>query len=142
MALEEKRAWIMLAVSGVAYAVYAVIVLWRADDAPIADVAYVSPLLWTVGAACLGAIVLNIAAGIFAPKGDSKKDERDREIFRLGEYIGHSFVVIGGVAALIMALAETKHFWIANVIYLMFFLSSILGSVAKIFAYRRGFQSW
>jgi hypothetical protein len=45
-------------------------------------------------------------------------------------------------AALAMSLAELDHFWIANVIYLAFVLSAIIGSVAKIFAYRRGFQSW
>jgi hypothetical protein len=46
------------------------------------------------------------------------------------------------VAALLMAMAEWDHFWIANVIYLAFVLSAILGSVAKIVAYRRGFQPW
>jgi len=66
----------------------------------------------------------------------------DREIYRFGEYIGQSFVVIGGVAALLMAMAEWDHFWIANVIYLTFVLSAMLGSVAKIVAYRRGFQPW
>lgn len=50
--------------------------------------------------------------------------------------------MIGALAALVLALAEADHFWIANVIYLAFALSAVLGSVAKIFAYRRGFQSW
>lgn len=49
---------------------------------------------------------------------------------------------MGGVAALLMAMAEWDHFWIANVIYLAFVLSAMLGSVAKIVAYRRGFQPW
>ena len=76
--------------------------------------------------------------GIFSPREAGKKDQRDREIYRFGEYIGQSFVVIGGVAALLMAMAEWDHFWIANVIYLAFVLSAILGSVAKIVAYRPG----
>ena len=37
---------------------------------------------------------------------------------------------------------EEKRAWIANVIYLCFTLSAVVGSVAKIVAYRRGFQSW
>jgi hypothetical protein len=41
-----------------------------------------------------------------------------------------------------MALAEWDRFWIANVIYLCFVLSAVVASAAKIFAYRRGFQSW
>ena len=79
---------------------------------------------------------------IASPKDADKKDQRDREINRFGEYTGQSFVVIGGVAALGMSMAELNHFWIANVIYLAFALSSVLGSVAKIVAYRRGFHPW
>ena len=41
-----------------------------------------------------------------------------------------------------MSMAELNHFWIANAIYLAFGLSSLLGSAAKIVAYRRGFQPW
>jgi hypothetical protein len=141
MAFEEKRAWIMLVVSVAAYAVYAAITAGRAGPVPLADVSYASTLLWSVGAAISVQIALNIAVGIASPK-DAKKDQRDREIYRISEHIGQSFVVIGGVAALLMALAEVDHFWIANVIYLAFFLSAVLGSVARIFAYRRGFQTW
>src|SRR3954447_24339887 len=34
------------------------------------------------------------------------QDERDREIGRFGDNVGQSFVVLGGVAALILALAQ------------------------------------
>jgi hypothetical protein len=43
------------------------------------------------------------------------------------------------VAALVLAMAEADHFWIANAVYLAFVLSALLGSAAKIVAYRRGF---
>ena len=142
MAFEEKRAWIMVVVSVCAYAVYLVLIVGRAGDVPLAEVSYVAPLLWSIGGAVAASIVLTIAAGIAARQNGRQKDERDREINRLGEYIGQSFVVIGAVAALLMSLAELRHFWIANAIYLAFALSAVLGSVAKIFAYRRGFQSW
>ena len=55
---------------------------------------------------------------------------------------GQSSVVVGGVAVLIMAMAEVDYFWIADAIYLAFVLSGILGSAAKLVAYRRGFQPW
>ncbi|MET3721556.1 MULTISPECIES: hypothetical protein [unclassified Arthrobacter] len=45
-------------------------------------------------------------------------------------------------SAWIMGLAEWQHFWIANVIYLAFAPSAILGSAAKIVAYRQGFRPW
>jgi hypothetical protein len=86
--------------------------------------------------------VLHTVIRTFSAKDAGVKDQRDKEIYRFGEYIGQSFLVIGGVAALVMAMAEVDHFWIANAIYLAFFLSAILGSVAKIVAYRRGFQPW
>jgi hypothetical protein len=39
-------------------------------------------------------------------------------------------------------MLEANHFWIANVIYLAFNLSSLLSSARKIVAYRRGFTQW
>jgi hypothetical protein len=142
VAFEEKRAWIMIAVSVTSYAVYLVIILGRAGNLALAEVPYAATLLWTVGAAIATTIVLTAVAGATAPKEAGKKDERDREINRFGEYIGQSFGVIGGLAALIMSMLELDHFWIANAVYLTFMLSAVLGSVAKVFAYRRGFQSW
>ncbi|NKX52001.1 hypothetical protein HER39_15790, partial [Arthrobacter deserti] len=65
-----------------------------------------------------------------------------REIYRFGEYTGQSFLVIGGIAALLMAMAELPHFWIANAVYLAFVLSADLASVAKVVAYRRGLPAW
>jgi hypothetical protein len=69
-------------------------------------------------------------------------DERDRAIGRLGDQVGHAFVVIGAVAAMLMATADWDGFWIANVIYLCFALSMTLGSVAKLFAYRGTLPQW
>jgi hypothetical protein len=142
VALEEKRAWIMALISAGGYVVYLLVVLSRAGDGPLAEVPYVATLLWTVGTAIVVTIVLSIAAELTSPKDSRRKDGRDREINRFGEYIGQSFGAIGGVSALVLAMAEAKHFWIANAVYLCFALSAVLSSVAKIFAYRRGFQTW
>ncbi len=137
---EEKRAWILGFAAIASYAVYLVLVLGRAGGRPLAEVPYVATLLWTVGASIAASIVLSILAAMLSK--DAGKDQRDREIGRFGEYVGHSFVVLGAVAALLLAMAEVPHFWIANAVYLAFTLSAILGSTARIFAYRRGFQPW
>ncbi len=142
MSFEEKSAWIMGLLAVGAYTAYLIIIIGLAVDLPLAEVPYVAPLLWSVGASIAASIVLHILIQIASPKDAGKKDQRDKEIYRFGEYIGQSFLVIGGVAALIMAMVELDHFWIANVVYLAFVLSAILGSVAKIVAYRRGFQPW
>lgn len=142
MSFEEKSAWVMGVVAVGSYAVYLAVVLGLASRMPLVEVPYVAPLLWTVGGSIAVSIALHAFLGIFSRKEAGRKDQRDREIHRFGEYIGQSFVVIGGVGALLLAMAEADHFWIANVIYLTFVLSAVLGSVAKIVAYRRGFQPW
>jgi hypothetical protein len=142
VALEEKRAWIMVVVSVAAYVVYAAIIVGRAGAGPLVEVPYVAALLWSIGAAITAAMVLHIAATIAGPREDARTDQRDREIGRFGEHIGQSFVTIGAVAAMVMSLVEVNHFWIANALYLAFVLSAVLGSVAKILAYRKGFHPW
>jgi len=138
MAFEEKRAWIMLGVSAVAYLIYVALILLRADGAGLASVAYAGTLLATIGGAIGASIGLNILIAIASPKEANQVDARDREIGRFGEYIGQSFVIIGGIAALVLSLLKMNHFWIANAIYLAFVLSAIFGSAAKLSAYHRG----
>lgn len=142
MPFEEKGAWVMGLVAVGSYAVYLAVVLGLAGSMPLVEVPYVVPLLWTVGGSIAASIALHAFLGILSPREAGRKDQRDREIYRFGEYIGQSFVVIGGFGALLLAMVEADHFWIANVIYLTFVLSAMLGSVAKIVAYRRGFQPW
>jgi len=142
MAYEEKRAWIYAAASVVAYAFYAAIVLSRAGDTSLTQVHYVTTMLWTIGLSIAVQIVLSIAVSVASPRDRDKRDQRDREIGRFGEHIGQSLVVLGGVAALVLAMLEADYFWIANVLFLCFTLSAVLSSVAKIVAYRRGFHPW
>jgi len=137
--LEERRSWTYLAVAVVAYGVYLATILSRAASAPLVDVDYVSTMLWTIAIAIVVGIVLNIVQGIFTPRREQTKDVRDREIELLGEHVGQAFLVIGGVAALLLAIIEADHFYIANVVYLCFVLSAVVGSVAKVIVYRRGF---
>lgn len=142
MTHEEKRAWIRLVVAVVGYAAYVVIIVSRANGRPLPEVPYATTLLWTVGAAIVASIVAEIGVAIVNPRASRATDERDREIGRLGEYTGQSFVVIGGVAAMVMAMAEWDWFWIANVVYLCFVLSAVLGGITKVIVYRRSLPQW
>ncbi|WP_327360396.1 MULTISPECIES: hypothetical protein [unclassified Streptomyces] len=103
---------------------------------------YAGALLWTVGLSIVASIAAHTAIAASSPKEANVKDQRDREIHRFGEYVGQSFVVIGGVAGLLLAMAEAAPFWIANAIYLAFVLSSLLSSVVKVISYRFGFHPW
>jgi hypothetical protein len=142
MPFEEKSAWLYGVLAVITYSVYVVVILQLAQSTPLVEVAWIAPMLWAIGASIAGSIVLHIVIRIVSPRDAGKKDLRDRQIYQFGEYVGQSFVVIGGVATLILAMVKADYFWIGNVVYLCFTLSAILGTIAKVVAYRRGFQPW
>ncbi|MCZ7422451.1 MULTISPECIES: hypothetical protein [Micromonospora] len=142
MTHQEKRAWIMLVVSVVGYAVYVAVVLSRVDDGRLTATPYAGVLLWTVGGAIAASMLLEIGLGVVNPRASRVSDVRDREIGRLGDHVGQAFVVIGAVSAMLMAMAQWHWFWIANVVYLCFVLSALVGSLAKVIVYRRGVPQW
>ena len=134
MSKEEKRAWILLICAIGAYGIYLALILTQSQTRDLPDVAYAVPLLATVG----GSIVASILLDIFVGGRAERKDQRDREISRFGDAMGQAFVIIGAVGAMLLAIFEFDTFWIANVVYLCFVLSAVLGSIAKITAYRSG----
>jgi hypothetical protein len=141
MTFEEKNIWINVAVTSLAFIIYLVVIIGRARNAPIQEIAYVAPMLWTMGGTITASITGHILIACIWREDCGKKDVRDREIGRFGEYVGQSFGVIGTLTALILAMVKAEHFWIANAIFLGCGLSTLLGSATKIIAYRRGFQS-
>ncbi|MFE3760850.1 hypothetical protein ACFXPI_03675 [Streptomyces sp. NPDC059104] len=142
MAVEEKRSWIMLVVAVVSYAAYLCAVLSRPEDVALERAPYAAALLWSVGLAIAVTIAANIAVAATSGEEGAVKDQRDREIHRFGEYVGQSFVVMGAVSALCLAMADAPTFWIANAVYLAFVLSSLLSSTVKLVSYRLGFHPW
>jgi len=145
MASEERSSWVMVIVATTAYVIYLSLVLSGGATLPLAPADYGWQVLWTI----LGAIVVTVLAEIGLAivdgvRGDKtgRRDERDRRIHQLGEYTGQAFVVIGALAALILAILEADAFWIANAVYLAFVLSAVLGSITKIALYRGGLPTW
>ena len=142
MAKEEKTAWIMLLVTIGAYAIYLELLFSRAGNGSLSETPYRDLMLWTIVGSIAANIVLSILASVVSHRDGHKKDQRDREIYRFAEYAGQTFIVIGGVSVLLMAIYKFDYFWIANVIYLGFVLSAIVSSIAKIMMYRRGVPRW
>jgi len=138
MSYEEKRTWVYLVASTAAYAVYLAIVLGQVASTAVAQVPYVSVLLWTTGASIAGSIVGRVVVETASPSDSRRVDARDKEISRFGEYASRWFVIAGAAAGLVMAMAKWDYFWIVNVIYLGFVLWAVVGSVLKLVAYRRG----
>ena len=141
MTLQERRAWIRLAVAVAGYGAYVAVVLGNAGGRPLAQAGYAAALLWSVGGSIAAAVVLEVITGA-RRRGARVTDVRDREIGRLGDYVGQSLVVVGAVAAMLMAMAGWERFWIANVIYLCFAASAVLGNVTKVLVYRGSFPQW
>ncbi|WP_433533277.1 hypothetical protein ACQPYA_15370 [Micromonospora sp. CA-263727] len=139
MSSEEKRSWIYVVVGVGVAAIYFVTVLSKVPGADVARIAYVRPMLIAIGAGIGLGIVANIAAAVAAPKEAGRTDERDRQIHRLGEYVGFYVMSVAAIVPLALAMAQAAHFWIANTLYLAFVLAAVASSVAKIVLYRRGF---
>ena len=140
MGVREKNAWAMLVIAVAAVTVYLTLLAISLDGGSPTKVSYQPLMLWTIGlgivAGIAGHITLSIRAGLAGETQEA--DERDREIERFGTNVGQAFLVIGGLAGLLMALAEWDWFWIANALYFGFVLSAILEGVAEVVAYRRG----
>jgi hypothetical protein len=138
MSYEEKGSLVYLFVVIGTYAGYVGVVVSRAGDGPLADVAYRSPMLWSMGISIGLAIVGRILVEILRPSDTHKRDARDKDINRFGEYVGGSVLAIGMLAPFTLTLLEADHFWIGNAIYAVFALSAVVGTTAKLVAYRRG----
>lgn len=140
MGAREKQAWAMLVISVAGLAAYATLLLAAQDGQPLTDVRYQPLMLGTIAVAIVAGIVTSIVFAVQAHRaGESDRpDERDLAVDRFARNVGQALLVIGGLAGMLMAMAEWDWFWIANAIYLGFTLSGILEGVAKVAAYSRG----
>ena len=143
MSYEEKGTWVYLVVAVVGSTVYLSFVLPQLlGGTPAEQIDYVPAMLWVIGGAIVASIVGRILVEMFSPSESTRGDIRDKEIDRLGERVGSSFVVIGALGALVLAMLDADGFWIANAVYLCFVLSAVVSSVTKIVAYRKGVPAW
>jgi hypothetical protein len=138
MSSEEKGAWVTLVVTLGTYLAYAAVIFNRAQGNSVTEVAYVSPLLWSMGIAIALAIILRILVEIARPSDTHKPDPRDRDINRFSEYIGGSVLGVAMLVPFILTMFEAAHFWIANAMYAAFALAALVGTTTKLVAYRRG----
>jgi len=142
MVYEERNKWSALVVAFITTVAYVVVVVQTAGDQPLATVEWWPIMAWTIGISVLGSIVVSvlwgIIAGIFDPDGVGTSDQRDRDISRMGDRVGSSFMIMGGLGVIVLCALEADTFWIANVMFLSFALSAIVGGTASVIAYRRG----
>ncbi|KQZ85389.1 hypothetical protein ASD56_03335 [Microbacterium sp. Root166] len=142
MAYEERNIWASLIVGVIGVAIYTVIVLQQAASRPVAEIDWVPVMLWTIGGSIVVAILISIVWGILAgmrdPDGVGKSDQRDRDIAHMSTRVGQAFLVIAGLGVIVECAFTLDWFWIANTMFYGFALSSIVGGIASVVAYRRG----
>ncbi|MEV0677185.1 hypothetical protein AB0I60_11755 [Actinosynnema sp. NPDC050436] len=139
MSYEEKGTWVYLVVSLVAYVAYLIRLFDLSTGRDLVDTPYTAALLWAVGVSVVSAVVGRVVLEVVKPSDRHRGDVRDKEIDRRGEYFGGLLVGVGMVLPFGLALAEARHFWIANAMYAVFTLGAVVGSLIKLHAYRRGF---
>lgn len=144
MGYAERNTWAQLIASVGGTAAYLIVVLPQLGSVAAGEIDWVWPMIWIIGASIVASIVISILWGIGAgmanPEEASESDQRDREIEWFGDRVGQAFLVIGSLGALILAMLRIDWFWIGNALFLGFFLSAFLGGLARLAAYRRGFQ--
>lgn len=138
---EERSAWITGALAAVGYPVYLALVLTGSTGRPVAERDFAWPMIWVIVGSVVASMVLHAVFRVYTDGAPNRRDERDRQIGRWADHTGQAFVIVGALGGLVLAMLRLDPFWIANAIYLGFFLSALLGSAAKIIAYRTEFSA-
>lgn len=142
MVYEERNKWSSLVVTLITTVAYVIVVVQAADGKALTAVEWWPIMAWTIGISVVASVIVSVLwgviAGIFDPDGVGTSDQRDRDISRMGDRVGQSFMVIGGLGVIVLSAFEADTFWIANTMFLGFALSAIVGGVASVIAYRRG----
>jgi hypothetical protein len=138
MSYEEKGAWVYLTVVAGTYGAYIAVILGRADGIPLAEVAYVAPMLWLIGISIALNIVGRVVVETAKPSGSTRADVRDRDISRLGGSVGGIVLAVAMAVPFGLAMAKAGQFWIANAMYAAFVAWALATTLVRIVAYRRG----
>lgn len=138
MSFEEKGTWVYVVIAAALSAIYFALVLGQLPQTAADEIEFQVPMLVAIGVAIGLTIAANIVIAVAAPDDAGKRDQRDKDVNRYGEYVGGLVLGVAAIVPFLLALAEADHFWIANTIYLAFVVSTIAGSIVKIVAYRRG----
>lgn len=149
MTVGERATWVSVAVIAATTAGYVAVVVPRALREPVAEVAWVGPTPWTIGASMVGNAVgvilapvgsaVGLAARSRSPETELGSDARDRAIDRPGIRPGYLIVGAGPLAVLALALAllDADAFWIGNAAYAAAAIASAVEAEVRIRAYRR-----
>jgi hypothetical protein len=142
MTFEEKSTWAVATVTVLAFGWYFIKILGDAASTPVNEIEYQDLLVAMVGVFIVLLIVSHVVIAAIAATtrgGIEGSDVRDQKIDRFGEYVGGYVLGAGMLVVLVLAMAETEYFWIANAALGIMVLAELVTSATKIILYRRGF---
>ena len=160
MSFGERNVWASAIATAIATVAYLVVVVPRALASPVDQVDWVMPMVWAIGGAIVGTIVLSIAGAIGSEVNGTittsvwaslsgrtgreiaplhEEDIRDREIKELGERTTMSIMASSLFMMLVLAIGDADSFWIGNTALIVGTIGTLAGAGVKIRAYRRGF---
>ncbi len=149
MTVVERTVWASLAAVVVSSGAYIAVMASRLLTRPVAEVSWVVPMLWTIGLAVAGSVLLTIVFTIAADvgrggcspasRGEVSSDVRDQEIGRLGGRASMGVMSVGFGGALILSMLDVHTFWIGNLLFLFGTAGAVVEAATKIRLYRRGF---
>lgn len=138
MVYHERAAWAGLISTVLGVGAYLLLIV-RSDD-PAGS--WLPIMLGTIGGAILLSILITIIWGTIIGVRDrdaaTASDMRDEDISRMGGRVEHAFLVVAGLAVLVLCAVRAEPFWIAQTMFAGFAVSSLIGGVARVIAYRRG----
>lgn len=140
MTFEERNTWLAAFLVPLSTLAYFAVVIPRLLRQPASEVAWVGPMLWSIGAVIVCTIVGSIVSAIVTRDVKAETDVRDREIDRHGDRIAQAIMGFGAAAVLVLAMLRVDQFWIGNALFLIGAVGTTWGTVAKIRAYRGGFH--
>lgn len=142
MVYHERAAWAGLIASVVTAVAYAVLVLDAASGGDPARVDWFPLMLWAIGGGVVLSIVVTIVWGIVAGIRDRESatasDMRDRDISRFGGRVEHALLIAAGIGVIVLCALGIDVFWVASTMFLGFAAAMLVGSIARVIAYRRG----
>ena len=138
MGYKERGTYIDLIVAVGVFAKYVLDIYRLQLEAPLTEVAFRDPMFYAILISVVATIILHIVYAILSGSKDTQEDQRDRQISRFGDWVGMFPLASGAMLGLLLAMFDQPHFWIANAIFVGFFVSSVVGSVVRLWAYRRG----
>ena len=139
MSFEEKSNIVVLAIVGLVYGGYFVLMFgFIVPDTSIAEINWQPVMLLTAIPVAVLAVVTHIPLALASPGEATANDERDRSINVRGEALGGIVLGVGAMAGLVVTMLELDWFWIAHVLLAALVLSELAAAVRKIWLYRRG----